>query len=285
MFFSGRRSRSRFFYRADGTPVDLVDLFAGQAVFLIGNGPSFANVDHSLLQKPGIVTMTINNGGHLFRSDLWIAEDAPHKFMPSIWTDPRITKFTAYRLRRRHLRDLESGGHCKMRVADCPNVIYHRRGARLDPKTWATEKVCQWGRRRGKKRRCATLMAAFHILFKLGFRRVYLLGADFHMSASNPYFFAQSYNQRTIDNNNLLLAAIREMLQDLLPVFVAHGFEVYNCTKESQLSLFPKMELVEAVSKHIVRLDDSTEGMYRIRVRSSSRPPEGGGGSSLSRVK
>ncbi|MFV1967928.1 MAG: hypothetical protein ACC628_21050 [Pirellulaceae bacterium] len=264
--FVRRRSRSSFFLRVDRSPANLVDLFAGQAVFLIGNGPTFAHVDHTLLQKPGIVTMTMNNGAHLFRSDLWISQDQPHKFMPSIWTDPKITKFTWYPLRRRHLRDLESGRHSQTKVAECPNVFYHRRASRLSPETWASEGVVQWGRKRNGKTRRSTLLAAFHILFKLGFRKIYLLGMDFHMSPSNPYFFPQTYKQKAIDHNNALFVAIREMLQELRPVFEAHAVEVYNCTTESDLEVFPKMDLAEAVSRHAVSLDDSTGGMYRRRL-------------------
>jgi len=253
----------RFFFRHDGSPADLVDLFAGQAVFLIGNGPSFAEVDHSLLHRPGILTMTMNNGGHLFRSSLWIAQDSPHRFMPSIWHDPKMMKFTKLEHSHSPISETVSTDPRPTIVGDCPNVFFYRVSKRFRREQWATRRSADWGCTWKGKARGSTLVAAIHVLFKLGFRTLYLLGADFNMSASRNYFFAEQHIRQVVDENNELYVALRELFVELGPVFREHGLMIYNCTEGSHLDVFPHLGLAEAVSRHAISLDATTEGMYR----------------------
>ncbi len=86
------------YFRENGSPVDLIDRFSGcggnRAVFLTLNGKSFGERERALLQnKPGVLTLSMNNSGHSFRTDFWTCVDDPSRFTRSIWEDGRMMKF------------------------------------------------------------------------------------------------------------------------------------------------------------------------------------------------
>lgn len=68
-------AHSPMFFRRNGSPVDLIDLYRGQSVFLICNGPSFSTIDQGQLKQPGILTFGMNNGAHSFRTCFWACVD------------------------------------------------------------------------------------------------------------------------------------------------------------------------------------------------------------------
>src|SRR5690606_6482166 len=62
-------------FKIDGRDVSLRNQYKGATAFLVCGGPSFAEVDHSRLRQPGILTMGVNNSVKTFRPNLWVAVD------------------------------------------------------------------------------------------------------------------------------------------------------------------------------------------------------------------
>ncbi|AQT67956.1 hypothetical protein STSP2_01108 [Anaerohalosphaera lusitana] len=248
------------FYRGDGTTVDLVDLFHGQSVFLICNGPSIKDIDlEKLTSTPGVMTMSLNNGGHKIRTNLWTGQDPPYRFMQSIWEDPSIMKFTLYDYRKRPVWDRKKGGYSDLKLWQCPNTFFHKRHSDFDAKKWLDEDKVVWGEPKDAGGNRSVMLAALHILYFLGFRNVFLLGADFHMTSDDKYFFE---DRAAVKHNNRLFKNVAKYLEQLKPYLNEVGFRVFNCSPASHLKVFEHKSIHDAVEMCRVNISQSTEGMY-----------------------
>lgn len=256
----------KIFMRANGSQLDMVDMYRGQTAFIVASGPSFANVDKEMLQRPGIVTMAVNNAGHLFRPTLWTAQDPPHKFMASIWRDPKITKFTLFDHRRKYYWDNQTDQMGTVQIGDCPNVIFHHRDSKFNASDWLQRDKVYWGDPKrlddGSAGSRCVLMAALHILYFLGFARVYLVGVDFTMSDQNKYWFEQDRTSAAIRNNHRVYKYMSKHLAALQPYLLEAGFKVFNCNPDSELKAFPFYPLDKAIAENEIKLTESTKGMY-----------------------
>ncbi len=238
-----------------GLTLNLEDHYKDSSVFIICNGPSFAKIDHSLLKQPGIITFGMNNGAHIFRPNLWITGDSPKKFMDSIWEDPTITKFIPYKFfGRQH-------GAGKM-IGRRPNIIGYVRNYTFKPETWLTENSVNWGESSRRKGNRCIMMAAMRVAHLLGFKRMYLLGADFHMTKDKKYFFDEYRSEGSINSNNRLYKNVTGYLEKLAPIFEEAGIQVFNCNESSALKVFPYKSLEEAIAENVIDTSESTYGRY-----------------------
>ena len=257
---------SPFFFRQDGAPVDLVDLYRGQSVFLVMNGGSLAGVDLDILQSPGIMTMGVNNGGHHIRPNFWSCVDEPYRFMPSIWLDPRITKFIPQAHFQKYLLDCDSKKLSRTRVYNCPNVIGYKRNERFNHDTFLTESTINWGNHGSLGGGRSVMLSSIRILHLLGFRTIYLLGCDFYMDPANKYFFSENREPNAISNNMNSYKIMRGYFSRLLPVFEKAGLSIFNLNPNSRLETFPFMSFDEAVVRStgimLRELQRDTLGMY-----------------------
>ena len=255
------------FFRDNGMNVDLVDLYRGQSVFLILNGPSFAEVDHDLLRQPGVMTFGINNGAHVFRPDFWTCVDDPTRFMASIWKDPCIQKFVPMAHFLKPIWSNENNAVTREKVRDFPNVLGFRRNENFRAGQFLTEHTINWGNHKKRGGGRSVMLSALRICHLLGFRRVYLLGCDFRMNADEKYWFDEQRSKQAIRNNANSYAIMRRYFTELLPHFEAASFEVFNCTADSDLTVFPALSLDEALAEATGDIDTeiSTRGMYTNR--------------------
>jgi hypothetical protein len=255
------------FFRDNGMNIDLVDMYRGQSIFLILNGPSFKEVDHSALRAPGIVSFGINNGAHAFRPNLWTSVDDPTRFMESIWKDPTITKFVPMGHFQKPIWDRATNAVSREKVKDFPNVIGFRRNEKFEADQWLYEDTINWGNHKKRGGGRSVMLSALRLCFLLGFRKVYLLGCDFHMDAESHYWFPEDRTNAAIRNNSNAYKMLSDYFTQLLPHFKQESFEVINCTPGSRLEVFPKMELNSALEKSRVDISASTEGMYIDRYK------------------
>ena len=73
--------------------VSLSGFYRGRSAFLMLSGPSLKQIDLSLLDARGIVTMAVNNAWSVRRPTLWTCVDDPGRFIDVGWKDPGILKF------------------------------------------------------------------------------------------------------------------------------------------------------------------------------------------------
>lgn len=108
------------------------------------------------------------------------------------------------------------------------------------------------------------MLVALRLLQYLGFKRVYLFGADFKMSVDRKYAFDEGRTDRAIQHNNTLYEALDKRFASLRGPFKKAGFQMFNCTPGSGLTAFERMDFDEAVERASAECAKpvSTEGWY-----------------------
>lgn len=263
-----------FFFTRECAQLNLVGQYKGASAFLILNGPSLVSGDYdlSLLKSPGVITYGVNNGPATFRPTFWSCVDDPHRFLKSIWLDPAITKFVPHAHAEKSIFDNETWEVMKedgknILVGECPNCIYFHRNEKFEASRWLFEDKLNWGNSGQHGGGRSVMLPAMRILFLLGFRRVYLLGADFKMSESYTYHFDEQRAKGAVKGNNETYKKMaEEYFPSLKPLFDEEGFEVFNCTKDSGLKCFPYLSFNDAIKEATEKLGDvqnqRTYGMY-----------------------
>jgi hypothetical protein len=261
-------------FKCDGQPVNLSGLYRGQSAFFLGAGASLRTMDLSLLNARGILTCGVNNVAAIFRPQLWVSVDDPGNFADGIWRDPGILKFVPCDNFERPLVLRSADGSLYVsdeRVADFPAVLGFHLNTSFRPETWLDEETINWGSDAstpdldGNSGGRSVMFVAMRLLYYLGIRRVNLLGCDFRMTLDHEnYAFPQARTRTAVHNNNNTYRILNRRFGHLKPYFDAAGFEVINCTADSQLVVFPyrsfeeaRLEATAPIPQHIM-----TDGMY-----------------------
>lgn len=241
-------------------------LLAGGPAFLVCGGPSVKLIDYTRLNERGIFSLGVNNVAGMVPVSAFTCSDPPMKFHWGIFADPRIMKFLPVPKlgagkQRGQLRTKEEDGTFRWlgRCAkDCPNVWgYERRSWMMPDHTFFTEPHAAWGNQQAGVDRCdqpktaCTMLLGFRLLYHLGARTIFLLGADFRMNpdagTTNNYAFAQARDEDAINSNNRQFAIAASWLEQLRPVFERFGLNVYNCNPESGLRAFDHVPFDDAL--------------------------------------
>ena len=112
------------------------------------------------------------------------------------------------------------------------------------------------------------MLPTLRILFLLGFRKVYLLGADFTMSEDYAYHFDEKREKGAVNCNNKTYKRMRDdYFPKLKPYFKDEDFEVLNCNPDSGLGdVFDHITYKEAIEEATGKLGEvegeRTWGMY-----------------------
>jgi hypothetical protein len=254
-------------FTRDCHPLWVGDILRGSPVFLIAGGPSFASVDKTLLRKPGVMTMTINNSIKSFRSNMWVLVDDPTHFLKSAWLDPTIMKFAPLDHTEKFIFDSEKWEEMDIHVGDCPNILFYRRNEYFRAKQFLHESTVNWGCHKDHGGGRSVMFAAIRILFYLGVRDIFLLGVDLKMDEKSKYHFDQERSTGSISGNTKTYGLIQERLEQLKPYFAKHDMNIYNCNPKSELKTFPFIDVEEAVRYSTSRMpedieNERSEGLY-----------------------
>jgi len=263
-------------FTRDGHNAFLGDIYRGHAAFLICSGPSLEKHNLSLLNQRGVLTMSVNNAAAVYRSQLWCSVDEPGNFCDAIWYDPGILKFVPLSQMEKRFRVRSEGGDLLesaqlQLVGDMPAVFGYRRNESFVAEQWLYEDSFNWGNHGqivdadGNKGGRSVMYVAIRLLFFLGVRRVYLLGCDFRMKeGERNYAFEQDRTASSVRGNNASYDILNARLRRLLPYFEREHFEIYNCTADSGLTVFPQMSFEDALaaSTSIMPKSIVTAGMY-----------------------
>ncbi len=267
------------FFTREMSQLNMIGNYRGRSAFMICNGPSVASgrYDLSLLKLPGVITYGINNGPKTVRPNFWSCVDDPKRFLKSIWLDPTITKFVPQAHSEKQLFDNETwtdmvyvkpdGKTKPVLVGDCPNVVYYHRNSKFVAERFLFEDTINWGNSADYGGGRSVMLPVIRILFLLGFRRVYLLGADFKMSETKTYHFDEQRNNGAVKGNMATYDRMKnEYFPALKPICDAEGFEIFNCTEGSELKTFPFVKYEDAIADCISPLGDlaneRTWGLY-----------------------
>lgn len=264
-----------FFFTRTGCPLTLEGQYAGAHAFLIANGPSVLDFDLDSLRSRWCMTM--NNGPKTFRGNANCTVDEPARFNKSTWLDPTIMKFMPMahfekplwdnRLIRKDGANVQQWELSSLVAGDCPNVVGYRRNEKFHAPRWLGEETINWGNHAKYGGGRSVLLAAFRILYVLGFRKVYLLGVDFEMSEERRYHFPEERTASSVRSNMSTYGKLQQWFTELQPYFLKAGFIVHNCNPKSRLTAFPYLPYEEALMRSYAHLGnvkaERTEGMYQ----------------------
>jgi hypothetical protein len=262
-----------YFFTRESSVLPMVGMYRGASAFLICSGPSFKNLDKSLLKTSGVWAMTTNNASTSFRGNASVTVDDPCRFNASLWLDPSITKFVPSSHFEKPLWDnrfLDDKGQqwclSNILVGDCPNVVGYRRNEKFVPDRFLYEDTINWGNHKKWGGGRSVMLAALRILFLLGFRKVYLLGVDFYMSGDKKYHFDEERTPSAIRGNMSTYEKMIQWFEQLQPFFLAENFIVKNCNPESRLTAFPFIKYEDAIKEAVNvvgnTIKEQTSGMY-----------------------
>lgn len=268
----------------DNKPIDLHNIYNNRACYLIAGGPSinptvFKNnygVDIDELNNPNIFKITINNAAKIIRPQLTIQGDSIDKFIASQYLDSTIMNFVSNGKRDSHIYNSQDNTLLDVRIKDCPNTYIYELATGFDSNTWLNSKKVIWGNEANtydkddgqNKGARSTFLAAIRLLYHLGFRSIFLIGADFTMSKDYKYAFAQDRNPGSISNNNHIYKCLNNRFDKLQKTFLDNKFYIYNCNKQSHLKSFPFLSLSDALKSsqaEMANIDiktEPTENMY-----------------------
>lgn len=111
----------------------------------------------------------------------------------------------------------------------------------------------------------SVMLVAIRILYDLGFKRVYLLGADFKMvQGEENYNFKQDRSNQSIKNNNNSYRRLNIRFDKLRPIMEDGGMLVYNCNPNSGLKSFEFKRFGDAIKEALshIPIEENTNGLY-----------------------
>jgi hypothetical protein len=247
------------------------NLYKGSKIFLVCGGPSLNTLDLSLLDNRGVMSMCMNNSWCKVKPDFWVGFDVPGRFHNGGWEDPSILKFVPWQHRKKGINH-RVGDHIVSSgktPCDVPNCWFVSNSADFNPSTWFTESYVNWGGAvsglipEGGFR--VTMIGALRILYYLGFQEVYLLGCDWEMpKEGEAYAWEENRAPVVREKNNDMYRWISEVLQKLQPGFEEANFQIYNCNRNSKLTLFPFIQYEDAIERCMLPELESTRGWYDI---------------------
>lgn len=215
MFYKFHENGSRSYY-------PLENLYNGQSCFLIGGSPKLLKEDLTLFQKPGVVTVAMNNSALTVKPNLWVGGDNPACYDKHILYDASILKLA--RFNRGHI--LVDKRPWKF----FPNTIFYW----LRKEEYFTERnffkpdkgVVWWGN---------TWWVALQLMWRLGFRTVYLCGCGFKISKEEQYSWKTALSDEEISSNTKLYNKTVTRMNRMQQLFDEHDFNIINCTPDSPL--------------------------------------------------
>jgi hypothetical protein len=216
------------------TAMDLHDIFKGGSVFLCGGGPQTREVVYDL-ERLRVITMAMNNTGTIIHPHLWIGADGADYYSASILHDPTIMKFLRWhRLKTQTQKGAEAWKLPNMYfMPEDPTMAYNNVFVpRHSTIFWKN-----------------VFVMALHVLYKLGFRKVYCIGCGF--DSKKPYCYETGLMKKHFDYNQNSYDAAVGQVRKLLPFARGAGFQIISCTPGSKLHDVgvPYVELHDALAE------------------------------------
>lgn len=215
-------------------PVDLDGSYSG-SLFIAGGAPSLANENLDRLKQPGINLMAINNTASLFQDAVtfWIGGDKPACYSERILLDSKILKFAIIS------RKDESVNGCAWRQLSSTFFFGTKENFTEDGFLRADRDFVWWKN---------TFFIALQLAYRLGFRKVYLIGCGFKVNNEKQYAYDVQLSEAEVDWNKRLYDKTAERMVRMKPTFDEAGFEIISATPDGALNEeYPVMTFDEAV--------------------------------------
>jgi hypothetical protein len=220
---------------------DLANAYLGEDLFILGGHPSLRDAPLESLGSPGVMTMALNNVPYVFPNPtFWLTADKPTCYGSHFFHRPDIIKFARLDMGREATLDTDKV------LKDLPNMFFYElNGERYHTGNFLTEgvDVVWWN---------SVFPISLQLAWRLGFRRVFLVGCGFWNTLKDPYAWPVKLTEKAKTLNQLTYNGDIAKLESLLPHMKAMGFKVYSCTVNSRANeLIEFLPVEEAVAEVI----------------------------------
>ena len=208
----------KFFRDGSSKIVDLRDTYLNESLFIIAGSPAAKKEQLNLLYEPGIVTMAINNAATMVRPNMWVGGDRPECYSPSILTDISITKFSPY---GKHEMEF-LGEPWKLK----PSTFFFNcgdKGYTLDNLFSKHNHIVWWKN---------TWWIALSLAYTLGFRTLYLVGAEFNIDKDHQYLLNKIKEHKMFDENKSI-----QLINSCIDIWKPDYREAKWCYLEGRIGL------------------------------------------------
>jgi len=215
-------------------PVDLDNSFSGSC-FIAGGAQSLLRENLDLLKQPGIMVISMNNTASRVPTNVMVCADKPKCYSERILKDPKLMKFAMV-----SRKDLMVGDK---KMMESPNMFFYGTNDNFNVHNLLNEhRDFAWWKN--------VMPITLQIAYRLGFRKVYLIGCGFKISKDAQYSYATSLTDHQINYNIRTYNNFAEKMKLLKPHFKEKGFEVISCTPDSLLNdTYPTMSFEDAIEE------------------------------------
>lgn len=215
-------------------PIDLDNSFSGSC-FIAGGAPSLLMENLDLLKQPGVVVVSMNNTAARIPTDIWVCADKPKCYSGRILRDPKLMKFAMI-----SRKDLMVGDK---KMMELPNMFFYGSNDKFNVHNLLNDhRDFAWWKN--------VFPIALQIAYRLGFRKVYLIGCGFKISKDAQYSYATNLTDHQVNYNTRTYNNFVEKMKLLKPHFKEKNFEVISCTPDSLLNgVYPTMSFENAVEE------------------------------------
>ena len=222
---------------------DLANAYLGQTLFIIGGHKSINKMPLDLLEQPGIMTMALNNVPYVFpKPTFWLTADKPRCYGGHFYRRPDIIKFA----RMDSSLDIPHDATPDELLRTFPNLFFYELAAdKYNEENFLTEGAdfVWWS---------SVFPIALQMAWRLGFRRVFLVGCAFTTTCKEPYAWDIRLTDRAKTFNQLCYNKDAAYLSKIKPTLDAAGFDVVSCTPNSQINTTCKFMLLERAVQSVL---------------------------------
>lgn len=239
-----------FYRRLDDknyTPTDLTNIYADYPIFIIAGNPIIKTMPLERLESSRLPTLALNNVLYTYPNPtMWLTADKPDCYGAHFFSRPDIIKF-AYM----NYRDDLVGGKGRP-LSSHPMMLFYTIDQSLKAENFFDElDPFVWWR--------SVFPTALQAAWRLGARRVYLVGCSFLTNQQTPY----AWNAKLTDEQTRWSQATynddMRRLRHLKPKFQEHGFQLISCTENSRANeILPYLQLSNAIERELELMPQPT---------------------------
>jgi len=229
MFFRYNRLNCRI-------PADLDDLYNG-SVILAGGSPVLKEEKNlHLLNEPGVMVMSMNNTASIVPSDLWIGADKPRCYSHRILRDPKIMKFAMI-----SRRNILAADYIDWKFM--PHTYFFGTSDKFNIDNFLSyDRNFVWWKN--------IFYISIQILYRLGFRKIYLIGCQFKIEKDSQYAYGAKLDDEAVVWNKKTYNTVVKNMKKLKPTFERKNLEIVSCTPGSPLNdIYPTCTPEDAVKE------------------------------------
>jgi len=201
----------------------------GESIFLIGSNPRLYDLLPALHRAE--YTFALNRALLVYPyPTYWAAMDYwPAGFSMNPLFNPDVIKFIDL-FRMHDPMEYQSSFYREGRLLrDLPNTYFFNRDA---SRCWNEN---FFTRHNSLAYFDSTFMIALQLIWRMGFKKVYLCGCAFDFDPDDPYCYKDEMNEKGKAHNAKCYPRLAREVNEFIPIARDNGFEIFRCDEESNL--------------------------------------------------